>query len=112
MENKIPLDLHLTATALTTDGVNALPLDGVTAVVRVPSQDNDDIKANSTTDIVIEILEETPGQVKQLDGLALKVTADGSSEVSADNRILNSNQTLQLRNVKLKVPGGVKIDLN
>lgn len=112
VENKIPLDLHLTATALTTDGVNALPLDGVTAVVRVPSQDNDDIKANSTTDIVIEIVEETPGQVKQLDGLALRVTADGSSEVSADNRILNSNQTLQLRNVKLKVPGGVKIDLN
>lgn len=116
VENKIPLDLTLTATPITTgrdENGEAPALEGITAVVKVPSQgDNNLIKANSTTDIVIEIVEEVPGQVKQLDGLVLRVEAKSGQTVSEDARFLNANQTLQLRNVRLKVPGGVNIDLN
>lgn len=113
--NNIPLDVVVSAIALgeTEPQGNRPELDGITANVKVPAQgDNNTIHANSSADIVIEITETVPGTVKQLDGLILRIEATGSNTTPAENRYLNKNQTIQLKEVKLKVPGGMKIDLN
>lgn len=113
--NKVPLNLILTATAITTDAKDQpMELKGVTAVVKVNGEENGIIKAGDletgfTTPIVIEIKETIAGSIKKLDGLALRAVADSKGTV---NGHLNENQTIQLINVKLKVPGGLKIDLN
>ena len=60
--------------------------------------------------LVIEIKETTSGAVKRLDGLAFEIVA--ASAEDAEGQQLNENQTLQLKNVRLKVPNGVIIDLN
>ena len=60
--------------------------------------------------IDIEIKETTAGAVKKLDGLAFEIVA--ASGTDAQGQQLNENQTLQLKNVRLKVPGGAIVDLN
>ena len=114
--NKIPLGLNFTAEALTVDdqGKSKI-LDGVVVTVIVDGEKDGIIKAgnnNTATEssLVIEIVEKTPGAVKMLDGLAFEVVA--ASTTGAEGQQLNENQTLQLKNVRLKVPGGVIVDLN
>lgn len=113
--NQIPLGLNFTAVALQLNAKGeSVPLNDVSAVVKVNGDENGIIGAGTknspkNTPIVIEITELKAGAVKKLDGLAFKAVA-----VSKGNsgHQLNENQTLQLKNVKLKVPGGVKVDLN
>ena len=47
---------------------------------------------------------------EKLDGLAFEIVA--ASGTDAQGQQLNENQTLQLKNVRLKVPGGAIVDLN
>lgn len=114
--NKIPLGLNLTAKALTVDAQdNPIVLDGVTVTVVVDGKEDGIIKAgkNDTaaeSALVIKIIEKTPGAVKKLDGLAFEIVA--ATTEGAQGQQLNENQTLQLKNVRLKVPGGATIDLN
>lgn len=113
--NKIPLNLILTAVAITKDAKDEhQELKGVAVVVKVNGIENGIIKAGdinqgTTTPIVIEIKETIAGSVKKLDGLQLKAVADSKGTT---NGYLNENQTIQLTDVKLKVPGGLIIDLN
>ena len=114
--NKIPLDLIFTAEAITTDGSGEhTKLDAVTAKVKVNNSENDNtIKAGNTegseTSIVIEIKEVTEGGIKQLDGLILRAVAKSGQENKVNR--LNENQTIQLKELKIKVPGGIKVNLN
>ena len=114
--NKIPLDLVFTAEAITTDGSGKhTKLEAVTAKVKVNGSENDNtIKAGSTegteTPIVIEIKEVTEGGIKQLDGLILRAVAKSGQENKVNR--LNENQTIQLKDLKIKVPGGIKVNLN
>ena len=114
--NTIPLGLNLTAKALTVDNQGkAEELKGVTITVIVDGKKDGTIKAgkNNTaaeSTLVIEIKETTSGAVKRLDGLAFEIVA--ASAEDAEGQQLNENQTLQLKNVRLKVPNGVIIDLN
>lgn len=114
--NKIPLGLNLTAKALTVDNQGkAEELKGVAITVIVDGKKDGTIKAgeNNTaaeSTLVIEIKETTSGAVKRLDGLAFEIVA--ASAEGAEGQQLNENQTLQLKNVRLKVPNGVIIDLN
>lgn len=114
--NKIPLGLNFTAKALTVDAQgNAQELQGVTVTVKVNGEKDGIIKAgkNNTTvesALVIEIRETTSGAVKKLDGLAFEIVA--ASGTDAKGQQLNENQTLQLTNVRLKVPGGAIVDFN
>lgn len=115
--NSIPLGLSFTATALTVDrNGNAAELKGVTVNVKVDGKKDGIIKAGknnvaANSELVIEIKETTPGAVKKLDGLAFEIVAATSGE-EAKGQQLNKNQTLQLTNVRLKVPNGVIVDLN
>lgn len=114
--NTIPLGLNLTAKALTVDNQGkAEELKGVAITVIVDGKKDGIIKAgkNNTaaeSTLVIEIKETTSGAVKRLDGLAFEIVA--ASAEDAEGQQLNENQTLQLKNVRLKVPNGVIIDLN
>lgn len=114
--NTIPLGLNLTAKALTVDNQGkAEELKGVAITVIVDGKKDGTIKAgkNNTaaeSTLVIEIKETTSGAVKRLDGLAFEIVA--ASAEDAEGQQLNENQTLQLKNVRLKVPNGVIIDLN
>lgn len=115
--NKIPLALSFEAQAVTLGANDELVLlDGVIAKVMTNGNENDNtIKAGiekdgTMTPIIIEIKETKAGSVKKLDGLILKATALSGQEDSGKQ--LNENQSIQLKNVKLKIPGGVKVDLN
>lgn len=115
--NKIPLGLNLTAKALTVDGRGEpKELDGVTVTVNVDGKKDGMIKAGKDnaaveSELVIEIKETVSGAVKNLDGLAFEIVAAVSGE-NAQGQQLNANQTLQLKSVRLKVPGGAIVDLN
>ncbi|WP_291582418.1 hypothetical protein [Bacteroides sp.] len=114
--NTIPLGLNLTAKALTVDAAGkAEELKGVAITVIVDGEKDGTIKAGKNnvaaeSTLVIEIKETTSGAVKRLDGLAFEIVA--ASVEGAEGQQLNENQTLQLKNVRLKVPNGVIIDLN
>lgn len=114
--NKIPLGLKLTAKALTVDAQGkAEELRGVAITVIVDKEKDGTIKAGKNNNavestLVIEIRETTSGAVKRLDGLAFEIVA--ASATDAEGQQLNENQALQLKNVRLKVPGGAIIDLN
>lgn len=114
--NKIPLGLNFTAKALTVDAQgNPEELKGVTVTVKVDGEKDGIIKAGKNnvaaeSALVIEIKETTAGAVKKLDGLAFEIVA--ASGTDAQGQQLNENQTLQLKNVRLKVPGGAIVDLN
>lgn len=113
--NQIPLGLKFTAVAMQLNANGeSISLDDVSAVVKVKGDENGIIEAGTPespkdTPIVIEITELKPGAVKKLDGLAFKATA-ASKGMSGQQ--LNAKQTLKLKNVRLKVPGGIKVDLN
>ena len=113
--NNIPLDVTLSAKGLgvaQSNGERPI-INGVTARVVVPAQNGDDvIHALTTADVVVEIEETVPGSVKLLDGVAIYISATGTPSVPAESRVINKNQTFQLTNIKLKIPGGVKVDLN
>lgn len=51
------------------------------------------------------------GEMKKLDGLLLKINATNKDENYQDVW-LNEKQTLKLDNIRIKVPGGVKLNLN
>lgn len=113
--NKIPLNIDLTAIAVKLNEKNErVPLEGVKVTVFVNDKENGiipfgNITEGSKTPIMIEILEVTPNAIKQLDGLILDASANSQNVAEG---VLNENQTFQLTNVKLKVPGGLTIDLN
>ena len=86
----------------------------VTATVIVNGVTDGSINSGSLatgtkTAIVVELKEKTTGAIKHLDGLILEANANSKGVSEA---ILNENQTFQLIDVKLKIPGGLIIDLN
>lgn len=117
--NSIPLDVTLTA--VTIDVLGDV-LDGIrTTVDRTIPAGSGDRDSNgdfqtSMTPVVITMEETVPGTMKKLDGIRIKANAvvnkgtDGKGSTVGKN--LNENQYLQLTKIKLKVPGGINIDLN
>ena len=113
--NKIPLNLHISATAIRVNDMGEHePLTGVQIVVSVNNVVDGEIELGNTTTgsktaVLIEIKEVIPNAIKQLDGLILTATCNSKGVGEAR---LNENQTFQLIDVKLKVPGGLILDLN
>ena len=112
--NKIPLDIEVSAVALgiADSSGERKPLNGVSAKVKIVNETDNILKANSTADIIVEIRESVKGSVSQIDGLEITLKAYANKSTPESQRIINANQTIQFRNIRLKVPGGVRIDLN
>lgn len=114
--NKIPLALSLTAepTTLNSKG-EAIKLDGVEIKVKTNGKEDDNTittgnEQGTSTALIIEMKETKAGSMKKLDGIVLRAVAKSSQ--AAAGKQLNKNQSVQLIDLKLKVPGGVKVDLN
>lgn len=108
-ENAIPLNLSVSAKAI---DVNGNEMQDVEVVVVEPGM----IAAGSLTDkktsALTVILRNKDGasRIKNLDGLIFTLRGD----VDPDNgeRMLNANQTLKLKDLRLRIRGGVTMDLN
>ena len=98
--NKLPLGVNLTAVAIDNAGNE---LSNVKVDIDM------DIKAGATSDVKFTV-STTNGSIKGLDGLKLTVTAKGSEETK--NVSLNENQYIQIKDLKLKLTGGITMDLN
>lgn len=103
--NKVPLGIKLTAEAI--DG-NGNKLQNVNVDVDMDidpgSPENpkyQDIKMTVTTEA---------GSIKGLDGIRMTMTGSASEETK--DVVLNENQSIQMTNMRLKLIGGVTIDLN
>lgn len=99
VDNKLPLGVEMSAVAVDNAG-NALS--------NVKVEMNMDIKAGNTSDVNFKV-STTDGSIKGLDGLKLTVTATGSKETSNTN--LNENQYIKIDDLKLKLKGGITMEL-
>jgi hypothetical protein len=112
--NTIPLELSLSGYAI---DVNGKKLERITVGIKdnatIPPCNIDD--SESTASIVIEIEEHvtasfnTPA-MKNMDGIVLNVTAKSTEIIN--NKPLKSTQYIMLKNMKAKIPGGVKLNMN
>jgi hypothetical protein len=110
IENAVPLEFHLSAYAIDVDGKK---LEGLTVQI----QDNRLIQpckpddSAETTPVVIEInTNTTNGQMQDMDGIVLRITANTTEALL--RKPLKSSQYLMLKNVKAKIPGGIRMNLN
>lgn len=95
--NTLPLDLALEATALDANGkeLNYIKILGVTP-----------IKGNGTTNLCLELM--IDGDAKSLAALdRLKLVISGTSETGGE---LRPDQYMQLTNIALELPEGIKVD--
>ena len=97
--NNLPLGVNLTAVAIDNTGNM---IDNVEVNMSM------NLEANSTKDASITITTKN-GSIKGLDGLKLTVTAKGSEETK--NVSLNENQYIQIKDLKLKLKGGITMEL-
>ena len=103
--NEIPLGVRMTAKAIDVDG-NVLENVKVDMDVEIkagaigaPTEQN--VKFTLTTD---------DGKIAGLDGIEISVVASVDNSVS--DVTLNENQTMQFTEIKLKLVGGITMDLN
>lgn len=99
VNNQLPLGVKLSAVAVDNAG-NVLN----NVVVNIDM----DIKAGATSDVKFTVTT-TDGSMKGLDGLKLTVTATGSEETSGV--CLNENQYIKITDLKLKLKGGITMEL-
>lgn len=103
--NTIPLDMTPSAVALRPDGSE---LTTVTATVEGSVRPGT-AAAPSTAPIKIT-LKSTGKNIKDLDGIKIVFDAKSTPEVAGIN--LNAGQALRFNNIKIKVIGGITVDLN
>ena len=107
--NGIPLNFGIEATAIDVNG-NAIP--NVKAEVEGNIKPGNKIKGGEGTatesPITVRLRSES-GNIENLDGL--RITLIGNTEGAAD-AVLNKNMSLQLTNIRIRIEGGVTMDLN
>ncbi len=107
--NTIPLAMEIK-----NENVSALDADGnviedIDVTVEGTITESKDGKAEVTSTLTINLNETAEGAICKLDGLKLKVTAVPGQ--ATDVQLLSS-QWMQLKDMKLKIPNGIKVDLN
>lgn len=105
IENAIPLGLNLVATAIDKNGK---PLPNVKVDMNIDVEPGT-IENPTKKDVTFSISTEE-GNVKGLDGIEMTVTAKAGENTA--KTALNENQTLKLDDIKLRLKGGVTMDLN
>lgn len=107
--NTIPLKMEIkneNVSALDASGNVIKDIDVTVEGIITESKDG---KAEVASTLNIHLDETAAGAISKLDGLQLKVTAVPGQ---ATNVQLLSTQWMQLKDMKLKIPNGIKIDLN
>ncbi len=107
--NGIPLNFGIEATAI---DVNGDDIPNVKAEVEGNIKPGNKIKGGEGTatesPITVRLRSES-GNIENLDGLRIKLI--GNTEGAAD-AVLNKNMSLQLTNIRIRIEGGVTMDLN
>lgn len=107
--NTIPLAMEIK-----NDNVSALDANGnvikdIDVTVKGTITESKDGKTEVSSALNVNLNETAEGAISKLDGLKLKITAVPGQ--STDVQLL-STQWMQLKDMKLKIPNGIKVDLN
>ena len=107
--NTIPLAMEIK-----NDNVSALDANGnvikdIDVTVEGTITESKDGKTEVSSALNVNLNETADGAISKLDGLKLKITAVPGQ--ATDVQLL-STQWMQLKDMKLKIPNGIKVDLN
>lgn len=107
--NTIPLAMEIK-----NDNVSALDANGnvikdIDVTVEGTITESKDGKTEVSSALNVNLNETAEGAISKLDGLKLKITAVPGQ--ATDVQLL-STQWIQLKDMKLKIPNGIKVDLN
>lgn len=116
--NGIPLNFGIEATAIDVNG-NAIPnvkaevvgnIKPGNKIVRKDEYGNVINSTGTATESAITVrLSSENGNIENLDGL--RITLSGNTNEAPDV-VLNKNMTLQLTNIRIRIEGGVTVDMN
>lgn len=109
VDNTIPLALELPDENVEVLDANGQKIEGIQVKVtgNIAAGNGTDQPVTSKLDIQLETTQ--PGTLNQLDAIKLKIVAASGGKEGIQ---LYDTQWLQLKDIKLKVPNGVKVDLN
>ena len=107
--NTIPLAMEIKNENVSALDANGNVIKDIDVTVEGTITESKDGKAEVSSTLNINLNETAEGAISKLDGLKLKVTAVPGQ--ATDVQLL-STQWMQLKDMKLKIPNGIKVDLN
>lgn len=108
-DNIIPLQLEIKDNNVIPKDLNGKKINDIKVTVAGTIKESKEGKTVATSQLTITLEETKDGAIGNLEKLVFKVTAVPGQ---ATNVQLRSDQWMQLKDMKLKVPNGIKIDLN
>lgn len=107
--NTIPLAMEIKNENVSALDANGNVIKDIDVTVEGTITESKDGKAEVSSTLNINLNETAEGAISKLDGLKLKVTAVPGQATDVQ---LVSTQWLQLTDMRLKIPNGIKVDLN
>lgn len=108
-DNTIPLKMEIKNENVSALDVNGHKITDINVTVEGTITESKDGKSIATSQLNINLVSTKEGAISKLDGLFFKVTAVPGQ--ATDVQLLSS-QWMQLKDMKLKIPNGIKVDLN
>ena len=108
-DNTIPLKMEIKNENVSALDVNGNKTTDINVTVEGTITESKDGKSIATSQLNINLVSTKEGAISKLDGLFFKVTAIPGQ--ATDVQLLSS-QWMQLKDMKLKIPNGIKVDLN
>lgn len=108
-DNTIPLKMEIKNENESALDVNGNKITDINVTVEGTITESKDGKSIATSQLNINLVSTKEGAISKLDGLFFKVTAIPGQ--ATDVQLLSS-QWMQLKDMKLKIPNGIKVDLN
>ncbi len=108
-DNTIPLKMEIKNENVSALDVNGNKITDINVTVEGTITESKDGKSIATSQLNINLVSTKEGAISKLDGLFFKVPAVPGQ--ATDVQLLSS-QWMQLKDMKLKIPNGIKVDLN
>lgn len=108
-DNTIPLKMEIKNENVSALDVNGNKITDINVTVEGTITESKDGKSIATSQLNINLVSTKEGAISKLDGLFFKVTAIPGQ--ATDVQLLSS-QWMQLKDMKLKISNGIKVDLN
>ena len=107
--NTIPLAMEIKNENVSALDANGNVIKDIDVTVEGTITESKDGKTEVSSTLNVNLNETAEGAISKLDGLKLKITAVPGQ--ATDVQLLNT-QWMQLKDMKLKIPNGIKVDLN
>lgn len=108
-DNTIPLELEVKEGNVTAKDMSGAKIDAIKVTVDGTIKESKDGKEVAPSQLTITLEETQKGAISNLEELVFKVTAVPGQAINVQ---LRGDQWMQLKDMKLRVPNGIKIDLN